>query len=101
VKILFDYSETHLNLFGLLSFTDHKNLTEILMKVVPFRVKAIFILNLPSFAQHILEFALKFLSKKMKERVTLLKDASELKNYVDVSLLPKEYNGNNSMEDNI
>jgi uncharacterized protein (DUF1919 family) len=37
----------------------------------------------------------------MKERVTILKDASELKNYVDVSLLPKEYNGNISMEDYI
>jgi hypothetical protein len=101
VKVVFDYSETHLNLFGLFSFTDYKNLADIFMKSLPFRVKAIFILNLPSFAQHILEFIMKILSKKMKERVILLKDASELKNYVDVSLLPKEYNGSISMEDYI
>jgi hypothetical protein len=101
LKIILDFSETHLNLFGLFSFTDYRNLADIFMNSLPFRVKAIFILNLPSFAQHILEFVMKIFSKKMKERVILLKDASELKKFMDVSLLPKEYNGSISMEDYI
>jgi hypothetical protein len=50
LKIIIDFSETHLNLFGLFSFTDYKNLADMFMNSIPFRVKAIFILNLPSFA---------------------------------------------------
>jgi hypothetical protein len=101
IKIIFDFSETHLNFFSLFSFNDYKNFIEIAKNITPHRVKALYVLNLPPFANYIGEFFMKLLNKKMRERVIVLKDANELKNYVEPNLLPKEYNGNISMDDYI
>jgi hypothetical protein len=102
IKFLLDYSGIQLNFLGMISFTDIKNFLEIVMSSMAYRIKAIYLLNMPSIVVHIHEFAMKFVSKKLKKRIILVKDVSELKNYMaDVSLLPEEYGGKFSIEDSL
>lgn len=49
--------------------------------------------NLPSFANVMLEIAKKVMSEKLRNRITLLKDMSELENVIDISILPLENGG--------
>lgn len=55
-------------------------------------------INLPSFANVMLEIAKKVMSEKLRNRITLLKDMSELESEIDISILPTENNGGSISE---
>lgn len=57
------------------------------------RNKAVYILNLPSFARTLFDLTLSFVSEKQRSRVIILKSVEELKNYINPSLLPTQYGG--------
>jgi hypothetical protein len=51
------------------------------------------LVNLPNFANVMLEIAKKVMSEKLRNRITLLKDMTELENEIDISILPRENGG--------
>jgi CRAL/TRIO domain len=57
------------------------------------RYKQLFLVNLPTFAVFLLDVARSTLSDKLKERIVLPKNMEDMKNYIDLSMLPKEYGG--------
>lgn len=63
------------------------------------RQKGNYILNLPSYANILIEIALTVLSEKLKKRLFLLKQGDELKSHIDPAMLPKEYGGQQSEAD--
>lgn len=63
------------------------------MKTAVGRYKQLFLVNLPTFAVFLLDVARSTLSDKLKKRIVLPKSMDDMKNYIDLSLLPKEYGG--------
>lgn len=60
------------------------------------RYKQLFLVNLPTFAVFLLDVARSTLSDKLKQRIVLPKNMADVKNYIDISLLPSEYGGKTS-----
>jgi len=57
------------------------------------RHKETHFMNIPSYANKVVEFAMTVLTDKLKNRVALHKNLDELKAKVDPKLLPKAYGG--------
>lgn len=57
------------------------------------RQKGTIIMNLPSFANVLLELFKSVLSEKLKKRLFLLRHTEDLKDHINPKLLPKEYGG--------
>lgn len=57
------------------------------------RNQGVYNLNLPSFANFVLETSMAAMSMKLKKRMFVLKSLRELKKHINPALLPKEYGG--------
>lgn len=57
------------------------------------RHKKLYVVNLPPFAQFLLEAARATLSDKLRKRICIARDMEDLKNHIDPILLPKEHGG--------
>jgi hypothetical protein len=90
---IFDLTKFPKRLLTFLTISEIKNMIYLLGHVMPIRLRAIYIVGLPSFASQIFEIGSGLMNKKLKNRITLLKDYEALKNYVDVDLLPLEFGG--------
>jgi hypothetical protein len=99
MKIIVDLSNVSIKLFKWPTLKDYKKFGELLQNPFWFRLKAFYILNLPSFGFHISNFLLKFTSEKMKKRIKFIRDKSELKDHIDVNLLTQDYDGKVSIEE--
>ena len=64
-----------------------------------FRIPTVYFVNLPSFARVFLDTVLSVAKEKLKQRIFVVKNIEDLKNYIDPDLLPKEYGGTNNFED--
>jgi hypothetical protein len=111
VTVLLEEEETQIA--GIICVFDHSNVTlrhamnpldlkdfmDFAKKCTTCRQKGTYIMNLPSFANILMEIFKSTLSEKLKKRIFLLKGTDELKNYIDPSLLPKQYGGTESEEE--
>ncbi|KAG5669803.1 hypothetical protein PVAND_000096 [Polypedilum vanderplanki] len=61
------------------------------LKSTPVRLKHLLIVGLPSFATNALNIFKHGLSDTIKKRLQVLNEFCEIKKYIDMSLLPKEY----------
>lgn len=77
---------------GMFSVTDIIDFAECVKSSVG-RHKKLYVVNLPPFALFLLEAARSTLNDKLKKRITIAKDMNDLKNYIDPSILPKQYGG--------
>lgn len=59
----------------------------------PARIKNIYFVNVPSIATFPVQLLKSFLSQKLRERVFVLKNYSELKTHIDGAILPKHMDG--------
>lgn len=59
----------------------------------PFRIKACYVINVPSFFNSVLEFVVNRLKEKIKQRIKTFKSLKELHKEVSVKILPEEYGG--------
>ncbi|XP_055607694.1 retinaldehyde-binding protein 1-like [Uranotaenia lowii] len=78
-----------------------ENLSNYLRSVingVPIRLKENHFCNVPSFAAQIRKFCLSFASEKLKSRIHCHRNLEELRQSIDVSVLPQEYGGKLSVE---
>lgn len=57
------------------------------------RHKKLYVVNLPPFALFLLEAARSRLNDKLKKRITIARDMSDLSSFIDPMILPKEYGG--------
>lgn len=80
----------HISLWSLL---DLKKMSKCIQVSSPMRHKETHFLNIPSFANKVIEFALSLTSEKLKKRMFLDKNVEELKSRVKPELLPLEYGG--------
>jgi hypothetical protein len=82
-----------------LRLEDYVRIGEMLKNPLWFRLKFIYVLNLPSFAVHFANFLMKFVNDKMKERIKFIMDKSKLKDHMDVNRLLQECIGKVSIDE--
>jgi hypothetical protein len=99
IKYIVDFSDLPMNYLGYFSIAEYKHFMNILQNVMPARVKGIYLMNLPGFANTILQFLIGLLTDKLRKRVHFLKSTEELKTKFDPSLIPKEYGGKVSIQE--
>lgn len=68
-------------------------------KALPFRLKNILVVGMPVVISQIMNIGKSALSEKVQKRFQVLKSNTELANYMDVKILPKEYGGNYTVEE--
>lgn len=90
---IIDNSDITLKHASIFSFMDIKIWTHLVQNATPCRMKEIHMINLPSYTTTVLEFFLKVLSKKLKERVHIQKSMDDIELKMDRKHLPKEYGG--------
>lgn len=71
------------------------------MKTAVGRYKQLFLVNLPSYAVFLLDVGRATLSDKLKKRIVLPKCMDDMKDYIDMSILPKEYGGKLPQEEHM
>ncbi|XP_022904650.2 clavesin-1-like [Onthophagus taurus] len=84
------FQMAHLSLFTL---TDIRNALKCIQHSSPMRHKENHFINIPPSAVKLLDFAMGFLSEKLKGRISLHKSVEELHKKINPKLLPKEYGG--------
>jgi hypothetical protein len=90
---IIDNSNITLKHASIFSFMDIKTWTHMVQHATPCRMKEIHMINLPSYTTTILEFFLKLLSKKLKDRVHIHSSVENIDFKLDRKHLPKEYGG--------
>lgn len=90
---IIDASKVSLKHVSMFSFVDIKNWLNCLQKAIPTRMKEYHFINLPGYANALVDFGLSVMSDKMRKRFIYDKSLHELKKHVDEKLLPKEYGG--------
>lgn len=83
----------------LLSLSTSLAMIKLLRYSKNFRLSAIYFLNLPSFANLIIDTVINFASENIKKRTFVLKEADELKNFIVPDILPEEYGGHCNIDD--
>lgn len=101
VVSIYDFANFPKSLLTYLSFSDYRNIFYLLVNVLPLRLKAFYIVGLPPFARQFFEWGIGFMHTKLKERLKFVSDFEELKKFVDIQLLPEEYGGKISIQENI
>lgn len=92
VATIIDHEGITMKQTSLFSVTDIVDFANCLKNAVG-RYKQLFLVNLPTFAVFLLDVARSTLSDKLKQRIVLPKNMQDLQNYIDPSLLPKEFGG--------
>jgi len=92
IATIIDHEGITMKHTSLFSVTDIVDFADCLKNAVG-RYKQLFLVNLPTFAVFLLDVARSTLNDKLKKRIVLPKSVDDLKNYIDPSLLPKEYGG--------
>jgi hypothetical protein len=99
LKVIWDFSNVSTKFVKLWTPREYKSLVKSLQVPLWYRLKVCYIVNVPSFAVHISNFLMKFASEKMKKRIKIIRNKSELKDHIDVDRLLQEYGGKVSIEE--
>lgn len=91
IVCIFDHAGA--NMKHLMTPTDVRDFMHFVKHCSACRQKGTYVMNLPSFANIILEIFKSTLSEKLKKRFFLVKSIDELKSFFDIDLLPKCYGG--------
>lgn len=97
VVIVFDNDSATLKHF--LAPLDTRDYMHFVKNCSTLRQKGNYIVNSPLIANFVLEIVRSVLSEKLKKRFFVLKSSIELRNYIKLSLLPKEFGGTKSEAD--
>lgn len=93
VSFIVDGSQVSMSYVAKFSLTDMRAIAKLVQDTLPIRVKEYHYISLPIFATTFVELALSVLNKKMSKRVIFSKSIDELKNKIDIEILPREYGG--------
>jgi hypothetical protein len=81
--------------------SDFKNVVDLLANVLPLRLKAFYVVGLPGFLKQLCELAVAFIPKKLRKRLHFMKSIDELKDFVNIEILPVDYGGKVPIEENV
>jgi retinaldehyde-binding protein 1 len=101
VTSIIDVSNLHLSILNFFSMSDFKNVVDLLANVLPCRLKAFYVVGLPGFLKQICELAVAFVPKKLRKRLHFMKSIDELKDFINVEILPVDYGGQVQHDTNI
>jgi CRAL/TRIO domain len=93
VCVIVDLTNLTMSHISLFPITDIISFVKIIKAAAVGRQKQIHMVNLPNFAAFFLEVAKKVMTEKLRKRIKLVKDMSEMKNEMNVSMLPQEFGG--------
>lgn len=91
--LIIDCSGFSLKKLKVFSVLQYSTMAQALNDSIPIRFKGCYLVNLPPFAHFFLDIIKIALSKKLKKRVLVLKTIDELKDHINIQILPKEYGG--------
>lgn len=92
-EVILNYNGVTMKYVSGFTVKQHLDLIDLGLNAMPGRYKKFYLVNLPSFGHHFVTIAKMAMSEKMKNRLQLVKNIEELKNYIDVKNLPKQYGG--------
>ncbi|XP_043482323.1 clavesin-2 [Leptopilina heterotoma] len=75
------------------SLTDIRNMLRCIQNTTPMRHKETHLMNIPTCATKVVEFAVSLLNEKLKSRIHIHKNLDDLQKAVNPQILPKEYGG--------
>ena len=91
---MIDFSDTNMSeLFCKISLLELKEMCESIVHSMPGRFKGIYLINVPQAAQFLVEIIKLTASKKLRDRIILLKNHNEFKNHFSMKIMPKELGG--------
>lgn len=91
IVCVFDHQD--ITLKHLMTPVDVRDYMDFVKNCASVRQKANYVVNLPTFANVMIELFKSALSEKLKNRVFILKNNEELINHIDKAIMPKEYGG--------
>lgn len=91
--IIIDCSGCTLRKLKLFSMLQYSTIAKALNDSIPGRLKGCYLINLPPFAQFLVDIIKLTLTKKLQNRVFVLKNLDDLKYHINYKILPKEYGG--------
>ncbi|XP_011194416.1 clavesin-2 isoform X3 [Zeugodacus cucurbitae] len=94
-----DESGINMGFASLWSLSDLRNMIKCIQNSTPMRHKATHFVNIPHFANRIIELGVSLLSEKLKGRIAIHKSLDALKEKVKPEILPQEYGGSIPMAD--
>jgi hypothetical protein len=101
LKLLVDFADTPMKFFSLFTLMDFKNMVTLAQNSLSCRQKAYYFMSLPPYANQLLQFIVGLFNEKLRQRVRFVKDTEELKKYMDIDLLPQNYGGKITLQQNI
>lgn len=93
VRVWEDHTDMSLKFLGIFGLSEISAIMQMLTKTMPLRIREIHGINMPKFALTIVNFALTFLTAKLRERIMCHATVLEAKQHLQESLWPKEYGG--------
>lgn len=88
-----DESGMNMGFVSLWSLTDLRSIVKCIQNSTPMRHKETHFVNIPHYANRIIELGVSMLSDKLKKRIIVHKNVDILKTKIDPAILPKEYGG--------
>ncbi|XP_022225295.1 clavesin-1 [Drosophila obscura] len=89
-----DESGMNMGFVSLWSLTDLRSIVKCIQNSTPMRHKETHFVNIPHYANRIIELGVSMLSDKLKKRIIVHKNVDALsKSKIDPAILPKEYGG--------
>lgn len=91
LSFIFDYTNVCMKHF--LPPSDIVDYLEFIKNCASARIKGIYFINVPSFGKFVLNLVKSTLSKKLNKRLFIMNNSNDLKDYISIKILPKEYGG--------
>ncbi|XP_075161447.1 clavesin-1 [Haematobia irritans] len=96
-----DESGMHMGFVSLWSLTDLRSILKCIQNSTPMRHKETHFINIPHYANRIIDLAVSMLTEKLKKRIIVHKNIDGLKSKINPAILPKEYGGTVPLADMI
>lgn len=96
ISYIYNFEGISMKYVGMFSITDLVEWIKSIANAIQCRIKNIYLVNLPPFAIQLVNIAKLATTEKIRQRVILVPTMNELPNFIEKSLLPKEFGGENS-----
>lgn len=93
IRFIMNYEEVTVNYVSKFPVVDLADFVRFLKNSCPYRVKEMYHVNLPTFANYLMTMAKAGLTDKLRDRLILVESMDEVTRFVDKSLLPRELGG--------
>lgn len=97
--LVFIMDNENISIKHVINPVEARDIMTFIKSCAPMRQKGMYLTNLPSYANIMVDLLKPFFSDKMKQRFQVFKDNEELKTKVDVKLLPKHLGGVHTEEE--